>query len=225
MVSGTRIGGVGGGAGSGRRVSPVQWAELWLVAAVLAWSGIGPAQRSVWWMETTPVWVGGAVLLLRWRAFPWTPLACALMTVFAIILCVGGHYTYAEVPLGEWMREHLRFLDLQRNDFDRVGHFVQGVTPALLARELLLRCTPLRPGKALFWCVTCIALALSAFYELTEWWTTLIADPEAGIAFLGSQGDVWDAQWDMTCALSGALLVQWIFARRHDRQVAALGGP
>jgi putative membrane protein len=190
-----------------------------LVVAVLAWSRIGCAIPRVWLMETLPVMVGGGAMLLRWRAFPWTPLAAAHVTLFSIVLCVGGHWTYAHVPLGEWLREAF---DLQRNHYDRIGHFLQGVVPALLARELLLRCTPLRPGKALFWVVASIALAISATYELIEWWAVLVEDPVAGPAFLGSQGDVWDAQWDMALALSGALLVQVLFARWHDRQLARL---
>lgn len=190
-----------------------------LVIAVLAWSRIGCAIPRVWLMETLPVLLGGGAMLLRWRAFPWTPLAVAHVTLFSVVLCVGGHWTYAHVPLGEWLREAF---DLQRNHYDRIGHFLQGVVPALLVRELLLRCTPLRPGAALFWMVASVALAISAAYELIEWWAVLVEDPVAGPAFLGSQGDVWDAQWDMALALSGAILVQLLFARWHDRQLARL---
>ena len=194
--------------------------QVLVVLAVLIWSGIGPHERDVWWMEVAPVILGGGALLLRWRAFPWTPLACWWVTLFSLVLCVGGHYTYARVPAGEWLREAL---DLQRNHYDRLGHVLQGVIPALLAREMLLRCTPLRRGKALFWICASIALAISAMYELIEWWTAVLVAPEAGIAFLGSQGDVWDAQWDMALALSGALAVQLLFARLHDRQLEAAG--
>lgn len=197
----------------------LQWSELLVVAALLVWSGIGPEIRDVWFMETLPVMVGMAVVTWRWRVFPWTGLATALMTIFAIVLVVGGHYTYALTPIGEWLRD---VLALQRNPYDRIGHFLQGVVPALLVRELLLRCTPLQPGKALFWLAASVALACSAVYELIEWWTAVLVAPEAGIAFLGSQGDVWDAQWDMACALAGALLVQWLFSRLHDRQLASL---
>jgi len=210
-----------GAAGFPRAVPPsrMQWGELLLVAALFVWAGIAPYQRVVWAMETLPVVLGVAILAWRWRAFPWTGLATALMTLFAILLCVGGHYTYALTPPGEWLRETLQ---LQRNPYDRIGHFLQGVVPGLMARELLLRCTPLRPGKALFWVVASIALAFSALYELTEWWTAMLAAPEEGIAYLGAQGDIWDAQWDMTCALAGVLLVQMLFDRLHDRQVAEL---
>lgn len=194
--------------------------QVLAVLAVLIWSGIGPHERHVWWMEVAPVILGGGALLLRWRAFPWTPLSCWLVTAFSIVLCVGGHYTYALVPAGDWLRETF---DLQRNHYDRLGHLLQGVIPAILAREMLLRCTPLRRGKALFWICTSIALAISAMYELIEWWAALLVDPDAGIAFLGSQGDVWDAQWDMALALSGALIVQLLCNRLHDRQLAAAG--
>ncbi len=211
----------GEGSPGARAVPPsrLQWAELLFIAALFVWSGIGPQLREVWAMETLPVVVGLVVVVWRWRAFPWTDLATALMTVFAVVLLVGGHYTYALAPLGEWLRTNL---DLQRNPYDRIGHFLQGVVPGLLARELLLRCTPLRPGKALFWVVASVALACSAFYELTEWWTAVLVAPEAGIAYLGAQGDIWDAQWDMACALMGVLVVQLLCSRLHDRQLAAL---
>jgi putative membrane protein len=191
-------------------------AALLLMAAVLVWSGIGPAEPGVWAMEVCPVLVGGAAVLLRWRAFPLTPLAVWVVALFSVVICVGGHYTYALVPAGAWVQDAF---DLSRNHYDRLGHFLQGVTPAVLARELLLRCTGLVRGKALFWSAASIALAISAMYEILEWWSALIVDPEAGIAFLGSQGDVWDAQWDMSLALGGAILVQLVFGRLHDRQL------
>ncbi|HTE06055.1 MAG TPA: DUF2238 domain-containing protein [Planctomycetota bacterium] len=201
------------------RPSRLQWAELIVVSAVLVWSAIGALQPPVWVMETLPVWIGGAALAWRWRSFPWTGLATALMALFAIVLCVGGHYTYSLVPLGNSVRDAL---GLDRNPYDRLGHLLQGVVPGLLARELLLRATPLRPGRATFWIVTSIALAMSATFELTEWQTAMIAAPETGLAYLGAQGDVWDAQWDMACALAGVLLAQLAFARLHDRQLAEL---
>jgi putative membrane protein len=201
------------------RPSRLQWAELLIVAVVFVWSAIGAVQPKVWFMETVPVWVGGIALAWRWRAFPWTELATALMALFAIVLCVGGHYTYSLVPLGNWMRTQFA---LDRNPYDRIGHVLQGVVPGLLARELLLRRTPLRPGKATFWIVASVALAMSALFELAEWQTAIRAAPEAGIAYLGAQGDVWDAQWDMTSALGGVLVMQLAFARLHDRQLARL---
>lgn len=123
------------------------------------------------------------------------------------------------MPVGDWVRDAL---ELKRNHDDRFGHFFQGVAPALLARELLRRCTPLRRGKALFWIVCSIALAISATYELIEWWSVLIEAPEQGAAFIGSQGDEWDAQWDMALALAGAMLVQALCGRWHDRQLERL---
>jgi putative membrane protein len=190
--------------------------------AVLIWSGIGPVDRKVWFMETAPAAVGGAWVLLRWRAFPWTPLSVGLMTFFAFILCVGGHWTYSQVPFGFWLREQLGW---ERNPWDRFGHVFQGVIPAIMARELFLRCTGLRRGKALFWTCVCIALAVSGVYELVEWWTVLIAAPEQGMAFLGVQGDEWDAQQDMAMALCGALGSLLLFSRLHDRQLKKLEAP
>jgi len=185
-------------------------------------SGIGPVDRKVWFMETVPVMVGGAWIVLRWRAFPWTPMSVTLMTWFSFILFVGGHWTYSLVPAGIWVRDALGW---QRNPWDRFGHFWQGVIPAMLGRELLLRCTGLRAGKALFWCSVCIALAISAFYELTEWWTVQVSAPEQGLAFLGVQGDVWDAQQDMFMALCGALTSLLLLARWQDRQLARQATP
>jgi len=190
-----------------------------IVLGGLLWSGVAPFDRGVWLMEVSPVMVGITAMAWRWRRFPFTPLAVWLVALFSVIIAVGGHYTYALVPLGAWAQEAF---ELSRNHYDRVGHFLQGVTPAILARELLLRCTPLRCGKALFWVVASIALAVSAMYEILEWWSALAVDPEAGIAFLGSQGDTWDAQWDMALALTGAVCVQLLFGRLHDKQLAQL---
>ncbi|MGQ0553243.1 MAG: DUF2238 domain-containing protein [Planctomycetota bacterium] len=193
--------------------------QFLVVLAVLIWSGISPLARDIWLLETIPAMLGLGVMLLRWRRFPWTPLTVSVCCLFAVVLCVGGHYTYALVPLGDWVSEAL---DLSRNHYDRLGHFLQGVIPALLARELLLRCTSLQRGRALFWICVSIALAISAGYEIFEWWTAAWAAPEAGPAFLGSQGDVWDAQWDMSLAACGAILAQLALARVHDRQLASL---
>ena len=193
---------------------------LGLLALIV--SGIAPVDRKVWVMETVPAAVGGAWIALRWRHFPWTSLSVALMTFFAFILCVGGHWTYSLVPFGDWIRDHFGW---ERNPWDRIGHVFQGVVPAIMGRELLLRCTGLRRGKALFWTCVCIALAISALYELTEWWTVLVAAPDQGIAFLGVQGDVWDAQQDMFMALCGALTSVLVLARLQDRQIARLATP
>jgi len=156
------------------------------------------------------------ILVATWRAFPLTPLAYRLIFVHALILLLGGHYTYAHVPLGFWLQD---VFDLARNPYDRIGHFAQGFVPALIAREVLLRVTPLRPGKMLFFLVLCVALAISAFYELIEWWAALIFGAGAH-EFLGTQGDPWDTQWDMFLALVGAAASQLLLARVHDRQLA-----
>jgi putative membrane protein len=190
-----------------------------LVLAVLILSGISPHARGVWALEVLPAALGLGLMALYWHRFPWTSLAVSLACVFGVVLCVGGHYTYALVPLGEWAQEAF---DLSRNHYDRLGHFLQGVVPALLARELLLRCTGLRPGKTLFWVCVAVAMAISAAYEIFEWWTAVLVAPEAGAAFLGSQGDVWDAQWDMFLAQCGAIVAQLLFARLHDRQLRKL---
>lgn len=205
---------------SARRVPAFAWTCLAVALVALLWSGIGPTKRDVWFMETCPVMVGIVWVGLRWRAFPWTSVSLALMALFSIVLCVGGHWTYSEVPLGNWIRDQLGW---ERNPWDRFGHFWQGVVPAVLGRELLRRCTTgLRRGKALFWICVCIALAISAVYELVEWWTVLIAAPEQGVAFLGVQGDEWDAQQDMVMALCGALSGLLLLSRLQDRQIERL---
>lgn len=192
---------------------------LAITVGVLIWSAVSPRDRGVWWMEVAPLLLGGAALAATSRRFPLTPLAYRLIFLFGLILMVGGHYTYAEVPLGFWFKETF---GLSRNHFDRLGHFFQGVVPALLAREFLIRRTPLRPGKALFWVCVSVAMAVSASYELIEWVAAIRTAPEQGTAFLGTQGDEWDAQKDMLMATLGALAVQFLFARVHDRELAAL---
>ena len=188
----------------------------------LAWSGAAPKDRAVWLMEVFPAIAGGVALALTYRRWPMTPITYGVIFVFSLILMVGGKYTYAEVPLGFWVRD---LFHLKRNHFDRMGHFMQGVIPALLAREMLIRCTPLRPGKALFWICSSVALAVSACYELVEWQAAIWTAPEQGEAFLGSQGDVWDTQKDMGMALVGSIVSQFALGRRQDRQIAALPAP
>jgi len=182
---------------------------------VLAWSAVGPHDYFTWFMEVAPILIGVPILLATYRRFPLTPLLYRLIFVHAVILTVGGHYTYAEVPLGFWVRDAL---GLARNHYDRLGHFAQGFVPAILAREILLRRSPLRPGRWLFFLATCVCLAISACYELVEWWTALLTGDSA-TAFLGTQGDPWDTQWDMFFALTGALVSQLLLGRAHDRQL------
>jgi putative membrane protein len=193
-------------------------ALLALVAGVLAVSGIAPKDRLTWWMEVAPILVAVPILVATRRRFPLTPLVYVLVAIHAAVLCLGGHYTYAEVPLGFWFRD---LLGLSRNHYDRLGHLMQGFVPVLVVRELLLRTSPLRPGKWLFVLATGVVLALSAVYEFVEWWTALILGQGAD-AFLGTQGDPWDTQWDMFMCLVGALLSQLLLARVHGRQVARL---
>ena len=181
-------------------------------AAVLVWSGIGPHDRLTWWLEVAPVLVAVPLLVATHRRFPLTPLLYRLIFLHAVLLMVGGHYTYARVPLGEWAREAM---DLARNHYDRLGHFAQGFVPAVAARELLLRTSTLGRGRWLTFVVASIALAISAFYELIEWWAAWIGNAAAD-DFLGTQGDIWDTQWDMFLALLGALTALLLLARRHD---------
>ena len=188
------------------------------VLVVLAWSGIAPHDRFTWYLEVAPVLVALPLLAATWRRFPFTPLVYALIALHAVILMVGGHYTYAEMPLFNWLREAL---DLSRNHYDRVGHLAQGFVPALIAREILLRRSQLVPGKWLFFLVTCVCLAISASYELVEWWVAVASGDEA-VAFLATQGDIWDTQWDMFLALLGAVSSQLLLGPWHDRQLDRL---
>ena len=193
-------------------------ALLVLTAIALVVSGIGPRERGTWVLEVLPVLIAAPLLILTWKPFRLTPLAYRLIFVHALILILGGHYTYAHVPLGFWLQE---VFDFARNPYDRIGHFAQGFVPAIVIREILLRRSPLRPGKWTFFLVCCVALAISAFYEFTEWWAALILG-EGASAFLGTQGDEWDTQWDMFLALIGAITAQLLLSRIHDRQLARL---
>jgi putative membrane protein len=205
------------GPGSAQLQLPV--ALICIVALVLVWSGIEPYDRLTWVLEVVPVLIAMPLLAFTARRFPLTPLVYVLIAVHAVILMYGGHYTYALTPLGDWMREAFGF---SRNHYDRIGHLMQGFGPAMVARELLLRTSPLRPGKWLFTLITLSMLGVSACYEFTEWWAALAGGDSAG-AFLGTQGDVWDTQWDMFLCGCGAILAQLLLARMHDRQLRAKG--
>jgi putative membrane protein len=187
-------------------------------AAVLAWSATDPKGYDVWLLEVLPALLGFGVLAATRGAFPLTPLAYWLALAHCIVLMVGGHYTYAEVPLFDWIRDALGH---SRNNYDKLGHFAQGFVPAILCREVLLRLEVIRRPGWLPFLVVCFCLALSAFYELVEWWVALLSE-EAGDAFLGTQGYVWDTQSDMAVALLGAVLALGLLRRLHDRQLAAL---
>jgi putative membrane protein len=186
-----------------------------VVLAALVVSGIQPADRATWLLEVSPVLIGAPLLVATQRRFPLSRLLVWLLALHALILILGGHYTYALVPPGFWVQETFGFA---RNHYDRLGHLAQGFVPAILAREILLRLSPLGRGGWLFFLVTCVCLAFSAFYELLEWWTALAAG-DAATAFLGTQGDIWDTQWDMFLALIGALSAQLTLARAHDRSL------
>ncbi|HQR40759.1 MAG TPA: DUF2238 domain-containing protein [Blastocatellia bacterium] len=197
--------------------------ELWvLLGATIVLEvvlGVAPtADRFTWFMENVPVFIGVPLLVATYRRFPLTPLLYRLIFLHSLVLMVGGHYTYAEVPAGNWVRDTF---GLARNHYDRLGHFAQGFVPAIIAREVLLRTTPLRRGRMLFFLVCSVCLAISATYELVEWWTATLTG-EAATAFLGTQGDPWDTQWDMFLALIGSLAAQLSLARVHDRQLDRL---
>ena len=188
------------------------------IAGALVISGIKPNDRMTWVLEALPVMIALPWLALTLHSFPLTPLVYRLLSLHALILLLGAHYTYAEVPLGIWAQEAF---DLQRNHYDRLGHLAQGFIPAIFVRELLLRRSPLVPGPLLFTLVTSACLAFSALYELIEWWTAVLVG-DGAVAFLGSQGDPWDAQWDMFLALLGAIAAQLLLKRLHDRQIDRL---
>ena len=188
---------------------------LGLAILALVVSGIAPKDRFTWLLEVAPVLVCAPLLVTTSRTFPLTPLLYRLLFLHSLILVAGGHWTYAEVPLGEWMRGAFGFA---RNHYDRIGHFAQGFVPAILAREILLRKTPLRRGGWLFFLVTSVCLAISASYELVEWGMAVATGSKAD-AFLGTQGDPWDTQWDMFFCLLGALASQLLLTSVHDRQL------
>ena len=188
--------------------------------AVFAWSAVGPNDRMTWWLEVSPALVGFVILAWIGPRFRFTPLVAWLILVHAVILIVGGHYTYAEVPIGFWASD---LFSWERNNYDKLGHLAQGVVPALIAREILVRLKiVLRRGWLAFIAVS-ITLAISAFYELIEWWVALLTGQGAEF-FLGTQGYIWDTQSDMLWALGGAVFAVTVLARWHDKQLAKLSG-
>ncbi|MEJ2886422.1 DUF2238 domain-containing protein [Actinomycetospora aeridis] len=189
-----------------------------VVVGALAWSAVAPVDRPTWLLEVAWVLVGLPVVVLLWRRFPLTPPLTVLLAAHALLLIYGGHHTYAATPLGEWARTTF---DLSRNPYDRLGHLVQGFVPAIAMRELLLRRSPLRRGPLLTVLVCSVCLAFAAFFELIEWWSALALGQGAD-AYLATQGDVWDTQWDMALCLAGALIAQLLLARRHDRNLEEL---
>jgi putative membrane protein len=193
---------------------------LGVTLVVFAWSAWMPRDRLTWFLEVAPVPIAAALVAVAYPRWRFTPLVLTLIAIHAAILMVGGKYTYAEVPLFNHLRDDF---GLARNYYDRVGHLAQGFVPAMVAREILVRHDVVRRGAWLFVFVTSIALAISAFYELIEWWVAA-ATGTAAEAFLGTQGDVWDTQWDMFLALCGALIAQLALGRWHDGQIAGVRG-
>lgn len=196
------------------------WHRLLLASflAILVWSGIHPKDHFIWFLEVVPAIVGALALVMIYPKVKLTMLVYCLIWLHALVLMLGGHWTYAEMPLFSWLRDEY---GLARNYYDRVGHFMQGFVPAIIAREVLLRNGVVKGRGWLFFLVTCIGLAISAFYEFTEWWVAL-ASGSAADEFLATQGDIWDTQWDMFLALCGAIASQVLLARRHDRQLDAM---
>lgn len=193
---------------------------LFLVIVVLIVSGIQPHDRLTWVLEVMPILILFPIFVLTASRFPFTPLAYRLIFLHALILIVGAYYTYERVPLGEWVRDAF---GLSRNHYDRLGHFTQGFVPAIVAREVLLRCTPLKRGGWLFFLVTAVCVAISACFELVEWAAATVLGANAD-AYLGTQGDPWDTQWDMFLALIGSLTAQVVLSRWHDKELGTLTG-
>jgi putative membrane protein len=187
------------------------------LVALLIWSGINPHDRFTWILEVFPIFLGVPALILLYPRLRLTPLVYSLIWIHSLILMLGGHYTYAQVPLGFWMEDWFGF---SRNHYDRIGHLAQGFIPAMLAREVFIRRSPLRGSRWLPFIVICFCLAFSAFYELIEFWTAL-ATGSAATDFLGTQGDPWDTQWDMMLALIGSIVSLLLLSRWQDRQIAA----
>jgi putative membrane protein len=192
------------------------WLGLFFTA--LLWSGIAPKDYLTWILETAPALIALVVLIATRQKFRLTDLAYNLILVHSLILMIGAHYTYAEVPLFDWLKEAL---NLERNNYDKVGHLAQGFVPAIIAREILIRNHVLLKIKWLNFFIVCICLAISALYELLEWCVALLSS-EAAEAFLGTQGYIWDTQSDMAYALLGAVLALALLSNTHDRHIAKL---
>ena len=191
----------------------IAWIAVFLV--VLIWSGINPKDFLTWCLEVSPAVIGAVILWFTRERFPLTRLTYALILVHCVILMIGGHYTYAEVPIGEWFREAF---DGTRNNYDKLGHFVQGFIPAIIAREVVVRREVFNSARWRDFFIVSFCLGFSAFYELIEWWVALLSQ-EAADSFLGTQGYAWDTQSDMGWALFGAVLALLLLSRWHDRQL------
>jgi putative membrane protein len=192
------------------------WVGVFL--SVLVWSAINPADRLTWWMEVIPALIGFVIILTTRKRFQLTELVYFLILVHAVILMVGGHFTYAEVPAGDWLRD---LVSGERNNYDKLGHLAQGFIPVMIAREIMIRNKVVAKRGWLTFLLLCVVLAISAFYELIEWWAALLS-AEAAESFLGTQGYVWDTQSDMLWALCGGILALLTLSRLHNRQIASL---
>ena len=194
---------------------------LWLAifCSVLLWSGVNPKDSFIWFLEVAPALIGLIILAVTFKTFRLTTLTYVLILTHSIILMVGGHYTYAEVPFFDWIKE---YFDLARNNYDKIGHFAQGFIPAIIAREILLRKNVVTQSSWLVFIVVSICLAFSAFYELIEWRVAELSG-ESAEAFLGTQGYIWDTQSDMAFALLGSVIALIIFSRVHDKQLRGKG--
>ena len=197
----------------------LQIAWITIFTAVLIWSGIGPHDYPTWLLEVAPAIIAAAILWYTRERFPLTRLTYILILIHCIILIVGGHYTYAEVPLFDWLGEQLGHT---RNNYDKLGHFAQGFIPAIVAREIVIRKKVFNSTRWRDFFIVCFCLAVSAFYELIEWWVALLSE-EAADSFLGTQGYTWDTQSDMGWALLGAILALVILRKMHDHQLRAAG--
>ncbi|MFA6283492.1 MAG: DUF2238 domain-containing protein [Desulfurivibrionaceae bacterium] len=195
----------------------VSWTAIYLAA--LVWSAIEPKDSYTWFLEVLPALIGAGVLAFTRRRFPLTPLLYALILIHCLILMQGGHYTYAEEPFFNWLKEVFGW---PRNNYDKVGHLAQGFIPAMAAREIMLRKAVVNGRGWLFFLVVCVCLALSAFYELLEWWVAVLSGTSAD-AFLATQGYIWDTQSDMGFALLGAIAALLLLGKVHDRQLVKLG--
>ena len=199
-------------------IGSLRFAWIGTFVAVLIWSGLGPSDTATWMLEVFPAVLGAAILWYTRDSFPLTPLVYTLILIHCIILMVGGHYTYAEVPLFNWLQDTF---DLARNNYDKVGHFAQGFIPAIVTREIVIRKKVFNDVRWRNFFIVCFCLGFSAFYELIEWWVALLS-AEAADAFLGTQGYIWDTQSDMAWALSGAVIALATLGGWHDRQLAVI---
>ena len=196
-------------------------ALLFIVAIVFCWSGWRPHDRFTWWLEIAPGLAGVIVLLATYRRFQFTTLCYALIALHICVLCVGGHYTYARVPVFDWLRP---IFGWHRNHFDRLGHFLQGFVPAMITRELFIRLNVVNRKKWQPFLIVSVCLAISAFYELVEWWMAIIGG-SASNDFIGSQGDAWDTQEDMLFALIGATCALLLLSHFHNRALRNIDPP